>query len=444
MIAASNPESAIPAYANEAFNYDKLGNRTQDSSGLYLYDPKKIEIQEDYKYIYAHDANGNLISKQEKGFTGNFTNYTYSSENQLIKIEEFELNNLIKEIDYTYDAIGRRVEKKVNGSFTRRYAYDGQEIIAEYNENNQILAKYTHSSLRTDDVLSVDVTNDGVSNGIATQSGSYNYLKDSLGSIVSIQRGSALVQSYTYSSYGKLLKISDNLGNDITANPVLNTSYSYTNREYDEESGLYYYRARYYNAETGRFLQQDPHPGLTDVPLTLINSFIYVLNNPVLNTDPKGEILPVLAIAFLVGGGINALTSKNGKPWYQNFLIGGLISVGSVFVGAAGGAIGASIATSMGGSAVLGSTIGGAVAGGLFSFGVQKIMNPNAPTNWLSVGFGAFSGGLSGYLGAVGVGQAGQSLDTFNKSIVGGLIDSVPPTVTPPPPTPPTYVPGPM
>ncbi|MBL7663506.1 MAG: hypothetical protein JNM93_00120 [Bacteriovoracaceae bacterium] len=346
LTAASNPEASIPAYANEAFNYDKLGNRTQDTNGLYLYDPKKIEIQEDYKYIYAHDANGNLISKQEKGFTGNFTNYTYSSENQLIKIEVFELNNLVKDIEYTYDALGRRVEKKVNDTFIRRYAYDGQEIIAEYNGNNQILAKFTHSSLRTDDVLAVDITNDGVTEQLASQSGSYNYLKDGLGSITSIQRGSSIVQNYSYSSYGKLLRIDDNFGNDITSNPVLSTSYTYTNREYDEESSLYYYRARYYSADTGRFLQVDPVAGNITTPSTFSSRYSYALNNPILFSDPSGRFafIPLLivigkialsgAITGAVLGFTVGLVSSNGdiskalKTGFQGAVLGAGASLG--------------------------------------------------------------------------------------------------------------------
>ncbi|MFP5386456.1 MAG: hypothetical protein ACLGHN_10280, partial [Bacteriovoracia bacterium] len=133
-----------------------------------------------------------------------------------------------------------------NTSYSRKYAYDSSEIIAELDEDNNVLATYTHSGLRTDDVLSADITEDGVSRGLATASGTYMYLKDGLGSVQAItDEAGNLVQRYIYSSFGKLLSIVDPAGFESTA---LKTAYTYTNREIDEETGLYYYRARYYDA----------------------------------------------------------------------------------------------------------------------------------------------------------------------------------------------------
>ena len=89
----------------------------------------------------------------------------------------------------------------------------------------------------------MDVTSSGVSRGIAQSSGTYYFLKDGLGSIIDIANSSGnIVQHYDYSSFGKILKI-ENGGVDNTQNPMIKTSYAYTNREFDSESGLYYYRA---------------------------------------------------------------------------------------------------------------------------------------------------------------------------------------------------------
>lgn len=103
-----------------------------------------------------------------------------------------------------------------------------------------------------------------------------------------------LIQHYAYSSFGELLKISDNLGSDITADPIVKTSYGYTNRELDVETGMMYYRARYYSPDTGRFLTSDPHPGKMSSPRTVVNKYIYALNNPVNLTEPTG--------LFTIGG----------------------------------------------------------------------------------------------------------------------------------------------
>ena len=60
--------------------------------------------------------------------------------------------------------------------------------------------------------------------------------------------------------------------------------FSYTGREYDDESGLYFYRARYFDANTGRFLSEDPIRFRAGDQ----NFYRYVRNNPLNNNDPFG------------------------------------------------------------------------------------------------------------------------------------------------------------
>ena len=68
------------------------------------------------------------------------------------------------------------------------------------------------------------------------------------------------------------------------ATPSHPNRFMFTGREYDKETGLYYYRARYYNPQIGRFLQTDP-VGYGDG----MNSYRYCGNNPLSATDPSGE-----------------------------------------------------------------------------------------------------------------------------------------------------------
>ncbi len=135
-------------------------------------------------------------------------------------------------------------------------------------------------------------------------SGTYHYLKDGLGSVTGVTTDTgSLVQRYVYSSFGKLLKTVDASG--LEGSPLLKTSYTYTNREFDEETGLYYYRARYYDSHSGRFMQEDPHPGSTDNPMSFLSKYTYVENDPFNATDPSGLItlrgVVSLAAAFTVG-----------------------------------------------------------------------------------------------------------------------------------------------
>jgi RHS repeat-associated protein len=163
---------------------------------------------------------------------------------------------------YKYDPFGRRIEKEVNGVVSR-YVYDGPNILAEYDGDGKVKARYIHN-LAVDDPLAME------------QGGkTYYYHKDGLGSIVSMSDETGqTVQGYEYDSFGRILSRSGNIQNPFT----------YTGREYDEETGLYYYRARYYDPHPGRFLTKDPI-GFAGGDLNL---YRYVQNNPVNRIDPWG------------------------------------------------------------------------------------------------------------------------------------------------------------
>jgi RHS repeat-associated protein len=105
---------------------------------------------------------------------------------------------------------------------------------------------------------------------------SYFYHFDGLGSVTVLTDSSGnVVQRYNYDSFGNITYMQD---------PNFKQPYTYTSREYDEEIGLYYYRARYYNAKIGRFMSEDPI-GFAGG----INKYIYVGNNPLRYKDPKGK-----------------------------------------------------------------------------------------------------------------------------------------------------------
>lgn len=291
LTSATNPEAS-----SESFSYDALGNRIQDTLGEYLYDTAKQRIQEDYKYFYTFDDNGNLTAKVEKDNNLNYTTYSYNSENQLILLKTFVDGSQIQEVSYAYDALGRRMEKVVDDKLdddkdlTRRFSYDGNELLFETGEDNNILASYTHSTLRTDDPLAINITEKGVEKGRALTAGTYFYLKDGLGSVTDITNSEGeLIQHYIYSSFGELLKVKNAAGTDITSSPALHPYLTYTAREYDKESSLYYYRARYYEPALGQFLTADPDPGKLSIPASFLSGYIYSQNNPIRYTDPSGE-----------------------------------------------------------------------------------------------------------------------------------------------------------
>src|ERR1700722_8345471 len=93
------------------------------------------------------------------------------------------------------------------------------------------------------------------------------------GSVMAMTDGSGnLTQRVGYDEYGN-------------GSPATGEQFGYTGRRYDPETGLYYYRARYYAPAIGRFLQVDP-VGYKDN----LNLYTYVGNDPLDKTDPSGDL----------------------------------------------------------------------------------------------------------------------------------------------------------
>jgi RHS repeat-associated protein len=243
----------------QAFAYDLVGNRTTNAS---LYNVGN-QLTEDASFTYTYDLNGNLTRKTLLA-TGNYTQFTYDAENRLVKVDEFAAGSSTPGATstYRYDGLGRRIEKVGNG-ITRRYVYDAEDILLEYDGANVLQARYIHGP--------------GIDEPIAMARGGANYFyhQDGLGTVTELtDSGGGVAKSYAYDAYGNIL---DQTG--TVENP-----YTYTGREFDAETGLYYYRARYYDPRSGRFLRKDPI-GFDGGDVNLYN---YVLNSPTNKKDPVG------------------------------------------------------------------------------------------------------------------------------------------------------------
>ncbi len=226
---------------------------------------------------FTYDANGNTTTRLDACGT---TTYTWDSENRLTGISGFRPDCSTLSASYKYDALGRRIEKNVDGTATK-YLYDEQDILAEYDGNNQLLTRYVHGK-GIDEPISL------------TKNGqTYFYHTDALGSVIAITDSAGnVVQRYEYDSFGNIISMSD---------PDFIQPYTYTSREYDPESGLYFYRARYYDDKVGRFISEDPilKPGNPNAPFMLryllktpasLHAYGYAKNNPLRYTDPTGTL----------------------------------------------------------------------------------------------------------------------------------------------------------
>ncbi len=193
----------------------------------------------------TYDANGNL--------TGDGTNtYTWNSRNQLVSISGGV------SASFTYDAVGRRASRTVNG-ITTTFVHDRANLVSEAIGANTA-AYLTGPAL--DQVFSR-----------TDSSGQMSYLRDGSGSILGLADPSgALVTQYNYEPYG----------NTSTSGASSSNPLQYAGRENDG-TGLYFDRARYYRPAIGRFVSQDPI-GFAGG----INEYAYVGGNPIQFMDPTG------------------------------------------------------------------------------------------------------------------------------------------------------------
>ena len=271
-----------------AYSYNASHNRTS----MVTYTPSLTFVTE-----YKYDLNNRLL--KESKATGNgwdITNYTYDNNgSQTIKYYQWiapssggtpsiglqsggmdtfiydGLNRLIAanvndvEATYTYKADGLRISKTVDG-ITTKHIWNGNKISIELNASDAVIAKYIHGL----NLIAAE------SNGFRTYylfdaHGDVTHLTDSLG---------AVLRAYRYNAYGV----------EINPNPNDSNPFRYCGEYFDEETGNYYLRARYYDPRIGRFITEDP------IRYSL-NWYTYANNNPVLFNDPTGLFFNKIAKA---------------------------------------------------------------------------------------------------------------------------------------------------
>ena len=148
-------------------------------------------------------------------------------------------------------------------------------------------------------------------------------------------RSLEIALTYVYDALGTILSKTGEADNSIT----------YAGYQYDEESGLYYVNARYYDSSMARFLTEDTYRGSQNDPLSL-NRYTYCHNNPIRYYDPSGHFMIAALVSAAVGAVVGAAIDYVDQKYIQkkdDIDVGSIIyeaAVGGVF-GAIGGGIGA-------------------------------------------------------------------------------------------------------
>jgi RHS repeat-associated protein len=324
------------AYGTITYYYDEIGNMTYNSQvGSYTYwkdyfGTKPHAVYQAGSNTYQYDNNGNMTSSPGKTLTYDYDNRPVS----------------ISGTTFVYDFSGQRVKKNATIYIGKLYECTGGTC-----------TKYIFAG----------------GNRIAYKTGSavYYYHTDHLGSssIITNTSGTKVNELYYY-PYGKTRYALDS-----------SLTHKFTGQEEDEETGLYYYGARYYDPAIGRFVSADSIvPDFSD-PQTL-NRYSYCRNNPLIYTDPTGQafIIDDILIGVLIGAVIGGTTSAiTGGDILQGIAIG---AIGGGFLGAASG---------YGFVAEVGA---GAAAG--YGIGIlTKDWNPNLQFGAQVAGGGLISGGIA-------------------------------------------------
>ncbi|MHA3916457.1 RHS repeat-associated core domain-containing protein [Halovulum sp. GXIMD14793] len=206
-----------------------------------------------------------------------FLSYGWDAQDQLVSVGSSEGWSL----SFAYDAQQRRVGKTytaTDGTITTQvFVYDGPNVLFVFTTSGGVTkARRWMNAYGLDKRYGFeDYPSATPTPGTGTV---YEVHQDYLGSVVAVvdPTTGTQVSRYRYDSFGQRTVISESV----------KPGYGFTGQQFDEETGLGYFRARYYDPKEGRFLSTDPL-GFPDGPL---NGYNYVAATPYQNNDPLGLV----------------------------------------------------------------------------------------------------------------------------------------------------------
>lgn len=264
------PQTCTNEYGTTAngYRYDPAGNRT-DSSALAFMGPGN-RIQQFKNYWLSYDLNGDVTRKDGLGASGRWsssdtTTLQWNAQGQLTRVEKWPAGGAHGVTTFAYDALGRRVAKTVNG-VTTWFLYDGDQVIMDINTPSATLAaEYAYT-----DANNLFAMRTPSWTGIALKDPAIHGVMG-----MAAAQGGSEIKNYGLSFSTPWGQVASDTGTPVR--------FRLGGQEYDQETGLYSLRARYYDPQLGRFLSEDPI-GIAGG----LNLYAYAGNDPVNARDPSG------------------------------------------------------------------------------------------------------------------------------------------------------------
>ena len=239
----------------ESYSYDAVGNRLSSlDMSSYAYNLSN-ELISTSAATFTYDSNGNMLTKTDSNGS---TTFNWDFNNRLGSVV---LPGTSGTVTFKYDPLGNRIQKS-STSGTSNYLFDKVNPILELDSTGAPVTRFIQGG--------------GVDEPLAQMRGASAtfYEQDGLRSVTSVtDLTPAIRNSYIYDAFGNPTVLSNG-----GTNP-----FEYTGREYDAETGLQYYRARYYDSIRGHFISEDRLAFRSG-----INFYRYVYNSPLNYTDPSG------------------------------------------------------------------------------------------------------------------------------------------------------------
>ncbi len=283
----SNTVARTPEVLGTNFWHDSLvvGAGTQqviaaisDAAGNTGYATNQSVIVVVTNATYGFNAAGCITNISYAG-TGGYSHEQALSWNSKYQLTSVSTSGVPCE-SYAYDAAGQRAYY-ASGTITNWLVYDGAQVVAEVDATGTLLKSYTWGP-GIDNLLAYTI-HDAGTNVYNAPASTYYALTDHLGTVHALaDESGTIVESYSYDAWGRVLGVHDANGTPLSESAVGN-NYLWQGRWYSWHTGLYYFRARWYDPVTGRWLSKDPI-GIGGG----LNQYAAFGNNPVNFRDPDG------------------------------------------------------------------------------------------------------------------------------------------------------------